>query len=404
MENQDKEIARLRSQFRECALAGESTSSRMKEILCAARDLLCAYKDWSPDHSSAKDTIEIFAPALLRTKKEHFYDAEPDSSSAFLSRDLETKILNMCLYVDCLWIPDPLEILASKFIHQIERYDYEHFEEYSFLAELGVHDDLLHPNSVNDWRLDKITRSFRPLIEAGIIRLYPALTTYHKHVSNALFGIDRSFTAEEMKNAWPDLYVAEGLLYAKAFDASYTALRLQEFGALERASKELLRSIGTFDHRVLAALPCMTLPFLEKVDAETITSVRSNDESFADFRKLLRELSRDLVAGVEDPAFELEVQRLEQDKVTPGLRKLYEDVNGTTSLRARLTDFGTDFTAGALGTLVLKSDVKEALLGGTATALAKALARLLMQRTKGRPAASAVYEFHTGKKPRAILP
>ena len=252
--------------------------------------------------------------------------------------------------------------------------------------------------------LDHFLEYLEPLIQSGAICLYPAIATYRNHVAVPLFGEMRYFTENEMNHAWPDLYVAEGLLYAKAFDASYTALRHDEFQALQRGAEELSRSIGVADHRVLAALPRMTLPFFGEMEVENLVNVRANDETFADFRKLLRELARDLVAGVEDLAFDMEVRRLEKEKVTPGLKKLIQDINGTTSLKARLKDFGTDFTAGALGTLVLKADVKEALLGGTATALAKALGKLLMQRTKVRPAASAVYEFHTGRKPRAILP
>lgn len=92
-------------------------------------------------------------------------------------------------------------------------------------------------------------------------------------------------------------------------------------------------------------------------------NVRANDGAFADFRKLLREFSRELVAGVEDPAFDWEVRRLQNEKATPGLKKLVQDIHGASSLKARLSDFGTDFTAGALGTLVLKADMKNSARG-----------------------------------------
>ena len=126
------------------------------------------------------------------------------------------------------------------------------------MRSFGVHRDFIVDKRNSDYAhstaltLDHFLEHLEPLIQSGAICLSPAIATYSNHVAVPLFGKMRYFTENEMNHAWPDLYVAEGLVYAKAFDASYTALRYDEFQALQRGAEDLSRSIGVADHRVLA--------------------------------------------------------------------------------------------------------------------------------------------------------
>ena len=191
--------------------------------------------------------------------------------------------------------------------------------------------------------------------------------------------------------------MAEGLFYANAFNASYVALDTAEFGALQKAMHDVAGIAGVADQRILATLPRMKLPYFEGLNAKSLVSVRASDASFNDFRSLLRETSRQLVAGVDDPKFDVEVARLEKETLTPALNKLVSDVKGTTALRERMADVKIDFMAGALSGFLLKGDLAAAVVAGAVTTLAKALMKTVFTSKSARPAARAVYRFHTGR-------
>jgi hypothetical protein len=86
---------------------------------------------------------------------------------------------------------------------------------------LGVHKALIADRAFS-FEAAQALVALDPLVDAGIVVLYPPLSCYYESVAEDLFGTRRGFTPDEMSNAWPDLYVAEGLHYAKAFQASYT--------------------------------------------------------------------------------------------------------------------------------------------------------------------------------------
>ncbi|MCX6626909.1 MAG: hypothetical protein NTW28_04670 [Candidatus Solibacter sp.] len=286
-------------------------------------------------------------------------------------------------------MPDPLELLASDLHHLWGPFMHspvkENYELAIAMANL-IQEDL--------W----------PLIQEDVITLYPAMLAYRTDTSP--FGpYLRGATAalEAPLRTWPDRFAAEGISFAKALHASYTALDQEEFSVLQRAAVELAHALSVTDHRVLSILPRLELPFFEGTDARTLVRVRAIESSFEDFREFMREMARMLVAGVDDPGFNTEVSRLETQQIAPALQRLYDQVRGVHTLQELLKDVRVDFTSGALATLTLKHDVGEALLGGGITSMAKLLMKLIMNRDDTREAASAVYHFHTGKPTSAWL-
>src|SRR5262249_1285081 len=149
-------------------------------------------------------------------------------------------------------------------------------------------------------------------------------------------GTSRNLSEDELAAAWPEAYVAEGVTYAKLLGATYTALYPDEYAAFGTAAKEISHALGVVDSRVLSSLPHMQLPYFDRLDASTLAAVRDEEQSFEDFRKVLRDVAKMLPGGIEDPQFEREVRTIEEDLLIPMLRKLYETVSGTQALRSQL--------------------------------------------------------------------
>jgi hypothetical protein len=296
------------------------------------------------------------------------------------------EVLHICLYADRLWIADPLEILADDRIYNVQR-----------RTEIAVHQPLIQDPGRGLRLAGLLNYELSPLIESGTVVLYPAIQIYRRAVPEPLFGGVRSFTKDELISAWPNLYVTEGLECASFLNASYTALHRDEFEALRKSGEDVSRALGVADCRVLATLSRAKLPFFQALDAATLVKMRSEEAAFADFRTFLREMSGTLVAGLDDPRFEHEVVELESTRMTPALETLTRQIAGMTSLKSRLSEATIDFAAGALADIAIKGQVSEALLTGTMTALSKALVKLIVSREKARPAASVVYQFHTGR-------
>jgi hypothetical protein len=392
----DRQLAFL-SAFRQrtdLALADNFNDSDIDNLEEDASAVAASYHDWSPDTTSegthGASHLDVFAPRVFDALE--FNRLGSRHHQADLMRrewDVEKwkrQVLHLCLYTDSLWLPDPVELIAGSIGSWAQA-----------RWSLMVHETLMTRPYIAADIAEALTGDLAPLVDAGAIKLYPAITRFRRGVSMALFGVARSFTDEELTTGWPDTYVAEGLLYAQEFDASYVALDNAEFGALQAAMRDVAQIAGVADQRILATLPRMKLPYFERLNAKTLVSVRASDASFNDFRSLLRETSRQLVAGVDDPQFDVEVARLEKDSLTPALSKLVSDVKGTTTLRERLADARIDFMAGALGGFVLKGDLAAAVVAGAATSLAKALMKTVFTSKSARPAARVVYQFHTGR-------
>ena len=83
-----------------------------------------------------------------------------------------------------------------------------------------------------------------------------------ENVSTALFGNPRGYGSRELQLAWPEMFVAEGMLYAREFDASYVALDAKEEAIVDGA-RDLSKFLSVADQRLLSALPRMELPAFE---------------------------------------------------------------------------------------------------------------------------------------------
>ena len=72
-----------------------------------------AYLRWRIPDIELSDKIEIFTPTLVRSQRQSNWNSPPQVVTAYNSRYWQFMILTMCLYADRLWLPDPLELLAS---------------------------------------------------------------------------------------------------------------------------------------------------------------------------------------------------------------------------------------------------------------------------------------------------
>ncbi|WP_263353368.1 hypothetical protein [Acidicapsa acidisoli] len=351
-----------------------------------AEILVEQYKDWVPAPRSSHQSVHVFAPSLLSMRagpSASMRTSEVETPHEVIDRWI-SGILHLSLYVDRVWVADPVEILAWQ----------------ALTAEMQFTLTIHRPIIANKIQLLHALKAFeelKPLMDAKIVCLYPAMTCYQGRTAAELFGEVRSFTRTEMDNAWPELYIAEGLSYARIFDASYTALFGDEYTALTHAASKLDSALGLVDRKVLATLPQIKLPSFRFLDAANLMSVRSNEASFNDFRKFMREITAKLAGGLEDPAFFDEVRTFEKDELQPALENLRKDLLGTNILKERLTDVGMDFSAGAFAGISVTGNVLAGILAGTASALTKALVKTIVKSVPVRSASSVVFKFETGK-------
>lgn len=346
-------------------------------------------REWEKPHSSP-DTLAIFAPSLHRRRQLEAQVVDPDDLQGRGPRYDRwlLEIVHLSLFVDQIWVPDPAEIVARALDHVIT-------------PRLAVHDFL-----ADSWEAREALIAIaplQPLVKAGVVRYYPALTLYETVVSQELFGVHRDFDADELATAWPKGFVAEGLVYAEALDATYTGLAREEFDALRGAARELSERVGLTDAKVVAALPSLRLPYFEKMSPETLVAVRGNESAFEDFRKMLREVLALLPAGAESPQFDGEVRRIEKDALNPAIKKLLDDVRGVATMRECLSSAGIEFAAGALAGVVLTGNPLVTLPAGAISVLSQTVLKLMFKRPKVRPAGSIALSFHTGRAPRTGL-
>ncbi|MEY2495265.1 MAG: hypothetical protein QOJ45_1757 [Verrucomicrobiota bacterium] len=353
----------------------------------AIDSLLDSYNRWKPPEAQP-EALHIFAPSLHRgaqiTNTERNNDARAKNGPSHYQRWL-VEILHLSLFVDRIWIPDPAEIVARA-VQEIVR------------PQISIHQFLSDP--LEAYYAMRALVSLEPLVQAGVVCYYPPLRLYETTVSTRLFGHYRDFSEAELSGAWPNLFVTEGMVYADALEASYAALSRPEFDTLGRSARELGQSAGLLDARLVAALPHMKLPYFENVTPELLVSVRRNEQSFEDFRDLLREAARALPGGAESSQFVREVSRIEQQILSPAVKKLLGEVRGITRIKDCLSEAGIDFIAGSLaGFTISGGEMLAAMPSGAVTALSKVLVKLLAKRPNKRPASNVVLAFHTGRMP-----
>jgi len=353
--------------------------------------VLNSYREWRPPEKHS-ERLEIFAPSLHHRVQVRIRQGDPGELDVAMPPydRWSLEILHLSLYVDRIWIPDPAEIVARALDDVIR-------------PRLAVHDFLADPNEA--YHALAALAPLEPLVEAGIVSYYPPLRLYETTVSHEMFGKSRDFSDEELATGWPDLFVEEGLVYTDILGASYAALSRDEFDAMGRCAQELRERAGLLDARVVAALPTLKLPYFDKISPELLVAVRQNESAFDDFRNLLREVARILPGGADSPQFAKEAQRIEQDMLSPAIKKLLDEVRGITVVKDTMAGVGIDFAAGALAGFVLTGTAPLALASGAITAVSKAIVKLVAKRSGTRAAGSVVLAFYTGRTPRhGLLP
>jgi hypothetical protein len=374
-------------ELHDALIAGLEASPRSFDHFNLLYGVLRYYSDWAPP-SIAPNAIDIFAPSILRTplaplnkrpfedgyfKRAGFYDDKQHGNWT-------TPLLRLSLFADRIWLPDPAEILANIANERVRH--------------IAVHATLLRSRDALLAALSGI-RPLRPLVDAGVIVLYPALKLYSEGVSEALFGTVRSFTKDELLHAWPTLFVNEGLHFAAALHANYCALEAEELNALRAAATELAHS--TRDHeaqlQILRILPTVDIPLFEKADPALLVSLRQDAEAFEDFRQILRKVGDELLRLTKDTV-NADIEGIANDILRPQIDKLKEQLNGIAAAKEQITPTAVDFTAGVLTEVSLTGDPYAALTKGAVSALAKMLMRLLLtKRSKARPASRIIYGF-----------
>jgi hypothetical protein len=328
--------------------------------------------------------LSILAPQLTRTLRE---SVAPGPWSNLPTADQWVRdIINCCLYVDAVWIPDPALMLLAR----------------DTLIGLtpGQKPSQQHLRAI--FAASQAVDTLAPLIEEGIVRLYYPVELYTGAVAIPLLGDIRWPTPEEIDSAWPEGFVAEGVATARALHAGYASLDATEARSLDQATAEIATAaprLGALDTRVISALLRGRLPAFSAVSPSILMRVRQDSEGFADFRAELRQVVRTMLVGVESPDFLQDLRDLDRDVLQPSLNRLAAEARGTISLRQFLRDAAIDVSAGVIAAQsLLGRPLEGAALGGL-TALSKVMLRILFEAPAPRPAAHVVLKLtRSGEK------
>lgn len=348
-------------------------SAKLKEG-CAAYNALCW--DWTPESTERNDRIELLCPKVFADQLDTFSTFEPPRIDF---EALVREVIHLSLYCDKLWLPDPVEIMSR----WVEDFAYPDIAQgVDFGGNRGWQKALAAIEAFQE---------LQPLVDAGYIAFYPHTNLYFRTVSEALFGEVRPFSKDELVNAWPDLYVAEGISYANALNISYAAVTRDEKEAMSRAINECHSAIGLVDARFIAATPRLELPYFDRLSPSTIVRARRNEEEFECFRAVLRQVGVSLAGGVEDPAFDTEVHRIESEILTPAIEKLRRGVSTVELFKDNLAKSGIEFSATTATCLALTGEPISSLLTGSVTAASSSIAKAIADRTKASPASKVAY-------------
>ncbi|MDP5220366.1 hypothetical protein Q5Y75_24565 [Ruegeria sp. 2205SS24-7] len=369
------------------------------------------------------EKISIFAPSIMRNKLSvtEFARSSPNVSGEFIdgaNRDSQVfdfyarghpaaesrrdtlfshkrtvtawfnSVLNICLYADEVWIP-------SVFLGDYKPATNDPARTYVGDWFEAPHTDRGGPIAVHReyseaWieygaEFRAFFKAITPLVNSGVIRIYNFARVYMDEIAEPLLGVRRWMTEREIENSYPDLFVAEGLLFAKALGVPYTATHLEEIDAMN-ASVAHLEGLLPTDRKAItllseAALPGMTL------DPEVMVAARMDSEAFEGFRRVIRQISRDLPSIVGSANDLKEIKLLERDLLHPEIHRLNSLVSKSGILSRSFKPNAISFSAGALASLALKADPSMALASGALTTLGRVVLTELFERQKLAPEA-----------------
>ena len=151
---------------------------------------------------------------------------------------------------------------------------------------------------------------------------------------------------------------------------------------------------------VVEVLPRLELPYFTALSPKVLARVRRDEAAFEDFRRVLRDVARQLPVDSDGGASDRDVQGIERDVLAPAVAALLDDVSGVRALRKSLSESGIELVAAALVGLFVAPNVLTAVGVAAMTVVAQAMAKLAVDRKEDRPASRAVLAFHTGRVPR----
>ena len=286
------------------------------------------------------------------------------------------EITNQCLYLDSVWIADPAEALAN----WIDREKFPNIAQgVDFSGYGGLRNSLQACFAFN---------ALEPLIKANIVKLYPHSQLFFDRVSEVIFDMNRDFTNEEIRNSFPDLYVAEGIAFSNALNVSYMANSKDEWKALQNANLEVSKLIGGIDERTITGIQSISLPEFASIDATDLASARLQEESFEEIRAILKMIGQEISVHPFDPQFIEEVRRIETDRLAPELQKLRDGINFSTSVRDKMSSSAIEFCAMVLSGVAASGAVLASLAGAATGVLSAAIIRSLVERKSPNPALS----------------
>jgi hypothetical protein len=325
------------------------------------------------------ETVAIFAPSLMRELsrapgiKAHEAGNLGEKRIRALRR-WEKSLLQMSLYADEIWLPA---------MHRYGMSDSLVVEEGHNPASVAIHYEYHDLIRENHEEIQSVLRRLEPLIDAAIIRFYNPYEVYYEHVAEPLFGSRRGYTPDEFANAWPDTFVAEGLLFASALGKPYTALTRDEEQVIGKAVGDI-RTLSALEGRIALGLVKMELPGFD-TDPQSLADARKDEETFYAFRSTIRSMFRQMNETEIGPNFEREIRQLRDDVVIPELTKLNEQCSRIRSLGNFSRSGAITFSAGAIASLATAS------LAGLGVAGITFAAEILLKLLFAKPEPSAQF-------------
>lgn len=335
--------------------------------------------------------MKLYAPALLRTTYGASMARPDDFRSGFDIPDhirglygaanikalrriplaWEKSILQLILYVDELYLPDLLDLV------ELEKY---HTSFYS----LAVHQDIFDLSQAFYNQMKRFYERLEPLEEAGIVKYYNPISTYLDDVAVQLTGTRRFLTRNELNDAWPSLFVLEGVLTAEALGVPYTSITSDEINALRKAEASL-RSTLNVEGDLLSALSAIELPGFA-LDADTIIRARRDNEAHEDFRKILRVASGSMRGSVENNDFQNYANEWNKDILRPAFDELRKSTIKSAVLSKAVVPNVISFSSGLMGSLAIGSELQNAISAGLVTAVGAAILTAFFEKAPKRPA------------------
>ena len=278
----------------------------------------------------------------------------------------------MCLYSDTIYVPDMYAAVAA---------------DLGFPAnpDLSLHLELMQIGKVCDNELSSFYERIHPLVENNIIKLYDPFSLFYREIAFELFAEQRWMTEEEINNSWPDLFVAEGILFSEKLGATYTAITSDEINAIRSAGKQL-RQLLELERDTIAILAKISIPGFS-ADPKALVKARLDHEAFDDFRSTLRNLVRHMRSSLDSYEFDESVDMFQKDVINPQLSDLIKKCKRTHGLGENIKANAISFAAGGFSSLALSGDPATAVTAGALTALARAILQQLLAKKTAPPAA-----------------